>query len=224
MAQNKKREHMFNTCIDALILRPGLEGIKVAERALPYWSELISQRNKDRPEAKALLSHIKAMLRGIEDSIIRSHVSKGALQISRTQLEIEKIRSFAAQLNDTSDDVMNYFDLLKRFLFSINVLNPLATDTALMWESMVKKMPEWTIDKADKLSTESIRRSSVDDNTPTASYYFEDLVSVAGSPIEYDPIYSTPPGKYYAKNYVVVAIHGNYVYYYVHHVYVHFIP
>ena len=189
----KKGDGLFHVTVHPHLrqLLAAIEGIELAVHAVPFWQDILKFQH--RSEAQALLTHVHNMFMCIEDSLMREYSSTGVVEISLTQHEIRKAKHFANQLQDRSDkDISKYFELLKVFLVNINKLDPLNIE---QWEDIVRKIQSWTSDQASKLSTEQSPGSRVGDIRSTVSYYLEEVVSVTGSPIEYDPIYSTPPGK-----------------------------
>lgn len=197
MEANNKKSEIFLTKVrpDLLKLLATTKGIELAEHAVPFRTEL--ELFQHTPESQHLLSHIHSMFMDIEDSIMREYCSMGVLQISLTQHEIKKAKIFADQLQDREDrNTLKYFVLLKKFLLVTDIKNENFLLDDSQWEDKIRSIQKWTIDQAGRLSTKQFPESKVGDIRSAVSYYFEELVSVAGSPIEYDPIYSTPPGKY----------------------------
>ena len=169
-----------------------IEGIEFAQHAIPFWTELINSQIK--PEARALLSHIHGMFSGISDSIMQSYCRNGVTRVVLTQFELEKAKMFAQQLQKRDDhSIAKYFDLLKRFLRSINKYNISLDDPR--WEDIIQHLQTWTYDLAEQLCTHYTSGCKPSDIGKSVSYYFEEFVTVAGTPIEYDPIYSLPRSK-----------------------------
>ena len=64
-----------------------------------------------------------------------------------------------------------------------------------LWEGIIQDIRKWTYDAAEKLSKQYTAECNPSDIGKSVSYYFEEVIAVAGTPIEYDPIFSLPRGK-----------------------------
>ena len=170
------------------------EGKEFAEMFVPLMKECLQDPNS--AAVQAFLAHARKIDFDIEASVKQEFYHKGCKVIALTELEVNKVKRFADRLQDrTNKDIAKHFELLKDLMcekmFAKEGFQPDDSE----WESIIKEIQSKALENASKLHPENLTGSAIHTLRSSATYYIEEVAVVPGSSIEYDPIYSLPPGK-----------------------------
>ena len=167
-----------------------IEGKEFAEMFVPLWKECLQDPNS--AAVQAFLAHVRKIDLDNEASVKQEFYQKGCKVIALTVFKVIKGKRLAHRLQDTTNkDIAKYFELLKDVMCDMFAFQP--DDSK--WKSIIKDIQSKALECCSKLCPEELTGSAIGIMRSSATYYIEEVAVVPGSSIEYDPIYSLPPGK-----------------------------
>lgn len=190
----------FDTTLTEVIT--ATHGSEFVGTFVPITKDLLDENS---PASKALLAHLTRLTLDIEASVKQDYFRRGIKEIALADLEVAKAKAFANRLQDRNNkDIAKYFELLRAVLPKViedefepddsECEDELFEPDDSEWDDMIKEMQSEALEAASRLQPENLTGSTLKTLRSCGTYYIEELAAMPGSSVEYDPIFSLPPG------------------------------